>query len=78
MGSLPEGPVGRRNPLKGGHMQWAGRRSGSGLPNFASLTIGAIERGGILATQPYHTTRAAQVVDKGTKNTDFFVTAVSQ
>jgi len=38
-------------------------RSGSGLPNFASLTIGAIERGEILATQPYHTTRAAQVVD---------------
>ena len=25
----------------------------SGLPNFASLTIGAIERGEILATEPY-------------------------
>ena len=35
----------------------------SDLPNFASLTLGAIERGEILATQPYHTTVIAQVLD---------------
>jgi hypothetical protein len=35
----------------------------SDLPNFADLTLGAIERGEILATQPYHTTVIAQVLD---------------
>ena len=35
----------------------------SNLPNFAGLTLGAIERGEILATQPYHTTVIAQVLD---------------
>jgi hypothetical protein len=35
----------------------------SGLPNFASLTIGAFDRGGILATQPYYTTVIAQILD---------------
>ena len=35
----------------------------SGVPNFASLTIGAFDRGEILATQPYHTTVIAQILD---------------
>lgn len=35
----------------------------SGLPNFAGLTLGTIERGEILATQSYHTTVIAQVLD---------------
>ena len=35
----------------------------SDLPNFAGLTLGTIERGEILATQPYHTTVIAQVLD---------------
>jgi hypothetical protein len=35
----------------------------SGLPSFASLTIGAFDRGEILATQPYHTTVIAQILD---------------
>jgi hypothetical protein len=35
----------------------------SGLSNFAGLTLGAIERGEILATQPYHTTVIVQVLD---------------
>jgi hypothetical protein len=35
----------------------------SGLPNFADVTLGAVKRGEILATQPYHTTVIAQVLD---------------
>jgi hypothetical protein len=42
----------------------------SGLPNFASLTIGAIERGEILATEPYHTTVISQVLDDTSTSMD--------